>query len=51
MVPMIDFGRGAVLIAHRHTQYGLIAQKVAEVHPELVVHGAEGRIDGARYEE
>jgi hypothetical protein len=32
-------------------QYGLIAEEVAKVYPELVVHGADGRIDGVRYEE
>jgi len=32
-------------------QYGLIAEEVAKVYPELVIHGADGRIDGVRYEE
>jgi hypothetical protein len=32
------------------TQYGLIAEEVAKVYPELVIHGADGRIDGVRYE-
>jgi len=32
-------------------QYGLIAEEVARVYPELVIHGADGRIDGVRYEE
>jgi hypothetical protein len=33
-------------------QYGLIAEEVAEVYPELVVRDATtGRIDGVRYEE
>lgn len=32
-------------------QYGLIAEEVASVYPELVIHGADGRIDGVRYEE
>ncbi len=32
-------------------QYGLIAEEVAKVFPELVIHGADGRIDGVRYEE
>jgi len=32
-------------------QYGLIAEEVAQVYPELVIHGADGRIDGVRYEE
>ena len=33
-------------------QYGLIAEEVAEVYPELVVRdAATGRIDGVRYEE
>jgi hypothetical protein len=32
-------------------QYGLIAEEVAEVYPELVIHGVDGRIDGVRYEE
>ena len=35
-----------------HTvQYGLIAEEVAKVYPELVIHGADGRINGVRYEE
>jgi Chaperone of endosialidase len=33
------------------TQYGLIAEEVARVYPELVIRGADGRIDGVRYEE
>jgi hypothetical protein len=33
------------------TQYGLIAEEVAKVYPELVIHGADGRIDAVRYEE
>jgi hypothetical protein len=33
-------------------QYGLIAEEVAEVYPELVVRDATtGRIDGVRYDE
>jgi hypothetical protein len=32
-------------------QYGLIAEEVAQVYPELVIHDANGRIDGVRYEE
>jgi hypothetical protein len=32
-------------------QYGLIAEEVAKVYPELVVHGADGKINGVRYEE
>jgi len=33
------------------TQYGLIAEEVARVYPELVVRGAGGEIEGVRYEE
>jgi hypothetical protein len=33
------------------TQYGLIAEEVARIYPELVVRGEDGRIDGVRYEE
>ena len=36
---------------HRTQQYGLIAEEVAKVYPELVIRGANGRIDGVRYEE
>jgi Chaperone of endosialidase len=36
---------------HGTTQYGLIAEEVAKVYPELVIRGADGRIDGVRYEE
>ena len=35
----------------RTVQYGLIAEEVAKVYPELVIRGADGRIDGVRYEE
>jgi Chaperone of endosialidase len=33
------------------TRYGLIAEEVAMVYPELVVRGQGGRVDGVRYEE
>jgi Chaperone of endosialidase len=32
-------------------QYGLIAEEVAQVYPELVVRDENGRIDGVRYDE
>jgi hypothetical protein len=32
-------------------QYGLIAEEVAKVYPDLVVRGQHGRIDGVRYDE
>jgi hypothetical protein len=32
-------------------QYGLIAEEVAKVYPELVIRDQNGRIDGVRYEE
>jgi hypothetical protein len=32
-------------------RYGLIAEEVATVYPELVVHDDKGRIDGVRYDE
>jgi hypothetical protein len=32
-------------------QYGLIAEEVAKVYPELVIRGERGRIDGVRYDE
>lgn len=32
-------------------QYGLIAEEVAKVYPELVARDENGRIDGVRYEE
>lgn len=32
-------------------QYGLIAEEVANVYPELVIRSASGRIEGVRYEE
>jgi len=32
-------------------QYGLIAEEVARVYPELVIRDEEGRIDGVRYDE
>jgi hypothetical protein len=36
--------RGAV-------QYGLIAEEVARVYPELVIKGEEGTVEGVRYDE
>jgi len=32
-------------------QYGLIAEEVARVYPELVIRDAQGQIEGVRYEE
>jgi Chaperone of endosialidase len=32
-------------------QYGLIAEEVAKVYPELVIRGSNGRIEGVRYDE
>jgi hypothetical protein len=32
-------------------QFGLVAEEVARVYPELVIRSAEGRIEGVRYEE
>jgi hypothetical protein len=32
-------------------QYGLIAEEVAKVYPELVIRNENGRIDGVRYDE
>ena len=32
-------------------QYGLIAEEVAKVYPELVVRDKNGRVDGVRYDE
>jgi hypothetical protein len=32
-------------------QYGLIAEEVAKVYPELVIRDEAGRIEGVRYEE
>jgi predicted FMN-binding regulatory protein PaiB len=32
-------------------RYGLIAEEVATIYPELVVRDANGRIDGVRYDE
>jgi hypothetical protein len=32
-------------------QYGLIAEEVASVYPELVIRDEHGRIDGVRYDE
>ena len=36
---------------HGAIQYGLIAEEVAKVYPELVVRDETGRIDGVRYDE
>lgn len=32
-------------------QYGMIAEEVAKVYPELVVRDHNGRVDGVRYDE
>jgi hypothetical protein len=32
-------------------RYGLIAEEVAKVYPELVLRGVDGKINGVRYEE
>jgi hypothetical protein len=32
-------------------QYGLVAEEVAKVYPELVIRGEDGRVDGVRYDE
>jgi hypothetical protein len=32
-------------------QYGLIAEEVAKLYPELVIRDAQGRIDRVRYDE
>ena len=32
-------------------QYGLIAEEVAKVYPELLIRNEAGRIDGVRYDE
>jgi hypothetical protein len=32
-------------------RYGLIAEEVAKVYPELVIRDESGRIDGVRYDE
>jgi Chaperone of endosialidase len=36
---------------HGAVQYGLIAEEVAKVYPELVIRDMTGRIDGVRYDE
>jgi hypothetical protein len=36
---------------HGSLQYGLIAEEVAKVYPDLVVRSESGRIDGVRYDE
>jgi hypothetical protein len=37
--------------ANGTTQYGLVAEEVARVYPELVIRDENGRIDGVRYDE
>jgi len=37
--------------ANGEVQYGLIAEEVAKVYPELVIRDEQGRIDGVRYDE
>ena len=36
---------------HGVVQYGLIAEEVAKVYPELVVRNMAGEVDGVRYDE
>ena len=36
---------------HGAIRYGLIAEEVAQVYPELVIRARDGRIEGVRYEE
>jgi hypothetical protein len=36
---------------HGTPQYGLIAEEVARIYPELVIRDENGRIDGVRYDE
>src|SRR3984957_10361642 len=36
---------------HGAVQYGLIAEEVAKVYPELVIRNESGRMDGVRYDE
>jgi hypothetical protein len=36
---------------HGALRYGLIAEEVAKVYPELVIRNESGRIDGVRYDE
>jgi hypothetical protein len=36
---------------HGALQYGLIAEEVAKLYPELVIRNEAGRIDGVRYDE
>ena len=37
--------------AKAEIQYGLIAEQVAKVYPELVLRDTRGQIEGVRYEE
>src|SRR5262249_20279247 len=32
-------------------QYGLVAEEVAKVYPELVVYGADGKVESVQYQE
>jgi len=36
---------------HGEVQYGLIAEEVDKVYPELVIRNESGRIEGVRYDE
>jgi hypothetical protein len=36
---------------HGAVQYGLIAEEVAHVYPELVIRGEQGGVEGVRYDE
>ena len=37
--------------AHRTRQYGLIAEEVSKVYPELVTRGRDGEIQSVQYHE
>jgi hypothetical protein len=37
--------------AQGQRQYGLIAEEVAKVYPELVIKGADGKVESVQYHE
>jgi len=47
----IRIGTAVYVTSSGERQYGLIAEEVAKVYPELVIRGASGTIEGVRYEE
>jgi hypothetical protein len=49
--PVVFHYKQAMIDGSRPAQYGLIAEEVAKVYPELVVFGKNGEIESVQYQE